>query len=45
VRQQRIRRNQHDVLATEIMDDLQTALEQFALIAADLDPNRLALTP
>ena len=34
-----------DVLATEIMDDLQTALEQFALIAADLDTNRLTLTP
>jgi type I restriction enzyme M protein len=26
-----------DVLVAEIMEDLQTALEQFALIAADLD--------
>ena len=34
-----------DVLATEIIDDLQTALEQFVLIAADLDANRLALKP
>ena len=34
-----------DVLATEIMDDLQTALEQFALIAADLDTNRLTSIP
>jgi hypothetical protein len=34
-----------DVLATEIMDDLQTALEQFSLITADLDANRLTLTP
>jgi type I restriction enzyme M protein len=33
-----------DILATEIMDDLQTALEQFALIAADLEANRTILT-
>ncbi len=29
-----------DVLAAEIMEDLQTALEQFALIAGDLEAVR-----
>jgi type I restriction enzyme M protein len=32
-----------DMLVTEIMGDLQTALGQFALIAADLDTNRITL--